>query len=76
MVSTQGAHMVEKAGPNVHGGELGIRTVRIEEGGVDGRVGERFCQCQDDLLGATPLREVVMSYCEAHDFLETAVRGR
>lgn len=76
MVSTQRANVVEEARPDIHGGKLRIRTIRVEEGGVDGRVRERFCQSQDNLLGATPLREVVVGYCEAHDFLETAIRGR
>ena len=60
MVSAQGAHVVEKAGPNVHGGELGIRTVRIEEGGVDGRVGEGPAHREDGLLRAAELRQIVV----------------
>lgn len=76
MVSTQRANMIEEARPNIHGRELRVRAISVEERGVDGRVRERVCQRQDNLLGTTPLCQVVVGYCDAHDFLETAIRGR
>ncbi len=67
MMASQEADTIE-----AHGSYVGIRELRVRllfavERGVEGRTRKRLQHRQDDALGASPLRHVVVHYCDGHN---------
>jgi hypothetical protein len=61
MVATERRESVERRQPDIDEPELRKRRSRFVEGRVQGRTWERTGQGEDDPLGATALRQVVVA---------------
>ena len=66
MVLRHHGQLLHERGTNVHCAEGRIDTLRVINGGIDGRIGKNLMKGHDHALGSPHLVEVIVNQCYSH----------